>query len=154
MSKLTQTELFKMFEPFGITSERVVDTLEACGSKEEAAQAFEGLKSLATIRYEEMRSGEVSTQRFQEVKPTHERLMRICLKNYTPKKKKPLTEDEENEKVLGSKSVRKLAEVGNLLKNGNVAGLMDLLDPDADKDGEREALEIIMRRIQDGVNKK
>lgn len=154
MPKLTQSDVFMMFEPFGISSERVVEVLDSCADKSEAFNAFEGLKSLATIRYEEMRSGEVSAARFQEVKPTFERLMRISLKNYTPKKKNPPTEEEDKEKMRNSKAVRQMAKISRMLKKGDAAGLMKLLDPDADSAEEKEAVEALLRRFQKSMDKK
>ncbi len=154
MPKLTQADVFKMFEPFGITSERVVEVLDSCADKDEAFKAFEGLKSLATIRYEEMRDGEVSAQRFQEVKPTFERLMRISLKNYTPKKKKDPTDEEDIEKMRGSKAVLQMAKISKMLRKGDAAGLMKLLDPSADSSEEKEVVEALLRRFQKTIDKK
>jgi hypothetical protein len=154
MPKLTQADVFKMFEPLGITSERVVEVLDSCADNGEAFRAFEGLKSLATIRYEEMRGGEVSAQRFQEVKPVFERLMRISLKNYTPKKKKPPTEEEDKEKMRNSKVVLQMAKISKMLKKGDAAGLMKLLDPDADSAEEKEAVEAFLRKFQKSMDKK
>lgn len=154
MPKLTQADVFKMFEPFGIASERVVEVLDSCADNGEAFRAFEGLKSLATIRYEEMRGGEVSAQRFQEVKPVFERLMRISLKNYTPKKKKPPTEEEDKEKMRNSKVVLQMAKISKMLKKGDAAGLMKLLDPDADSAEEKEAVEAFLRKFQKSMDKK
>lgn len=154
MPKLTQADVFSMFESFDISSERVVEVLDSCADKDEAFNAFEGLKSLATIRYEEMRSGEVSAARFQEIKPTFERLMRISLKNYTPKKKKETTDEEDREKMRNSKAVLQMAKISKMLKNGDVTGLMKLLDPEADSREEKEAVEVMMRRFKNAMDKK
>ena len=154
MTKLTQADVFKMLEPFGIPSKRVVEVLDSCADKGEAFKAFEGFKSLATIRYEEMRGGEVSASRFQEIKPVFERLMRISLKNYTPKKKENPTDEEDMKKMRNSKAVLQMANISKMLKKGDAAGLMKLLDPEANSTEEREAVEAMMRRFQKSMDKK
>lgn len=154
MPKLTQVDVFKMFEPFGILYERVVRVLDSCADKDEAFRAFEGFKSLATIRYEEMRGGEVSAQRFQEVKPVFERLMRISLKNYTPKKKEKPTDEEDMKKMRNSKAVLQMAKISKMLKKGDAAGLMKLLDPEANSTEEKEAVEAMLRKFQKSMDKK
>ena len=154
MPKLTQADVFKMLEPFGIPSKRVVEVLDSCADKDEAFKAFEGFKSLATIRYEEMRDGEVSAQRFQGVKPVFERLMRISLKNYTPKKKEKPTDEEDMKKMRNSKAVLQMANISKMLKKGDAAGLMKLLDPEASSPEEKEAVEAMVRRFQKSMDKK
>jgi len=143
MPKLTQSDVFKMLEPFGIPSNRVVEVLDSCADKDEAFKAFEGFKY-----------GEVSAQRFQGVKPVFERLMRISLKNYTPKKKEKPTDEEDMKKMRNSKAVLQMANISKMLKKGDAAGLMKLLDPEASSPEEKEAVEAMVRRFQKSMDKK
>ena len=76
-----------MFEPFGIDAEEVTTALNTCKDKSEAFNRFEGLKGLVSVRFEEMRMGDVSKERLKEVRPIYERLIGISLKNYTPQPK-------------------------------------------------------------------
>ncbi len=84
---LTLQDVFSMFEPFGISSAEVTTALNACKDKSEAFNRFEGLKGLVSVRFEEMRMGDVSKERLEEVRPIYERLIGISLKNYTPQPK-------------------------------------------------------------------
>lgn len=118
MAKLTLQDVFDMFEQFGIRSARVTAVLNACEDKEGAADAFENLKLVVKRRYEKMRSGDVSAQKFQEVKPVYERLMNITLKNYNPPKPK---DSEMNA------NVRRAAKIHEMLKNKDIAGISSLL---------------------------
>jgi hypothetical protein len=139
MAKLTIQDVFDMFEPFGIRAERVTAVLNSCKDKGEADNAFEGLKGLVTARYEEMRGGGVSSERFQKVKPIYERLIKISLKNYNPPKGKG---DPANEKV------RAAANIYELIKSKDIAGLSRLLENDAvDPQVEQDFVQRIIDRF-------
>lgn len=138
MSKLTLQDVFSMFEPFGIRSERVIAVLNSCDDKEQAAEAFENLKLVASNRYDDMRSGSVSTQKFQEVKPLYERLMKISLKNYNP----PKRDSDVDAKV------RNAAKIHEMLKNKDIAGIASLLGEDLVDAAEQESIvSDILRRF-------
>lgn len=170
MPKLTIQDVFKMFEPFGISVQKVTKTLNACEDRSAAFNAFEGLKCLVTLRYEEMRGGDVSLERFKEVKPTYERLMSIQLKNYTPPKKKepekkkdPKKSASSNKDTLSdlidemkmrkSKSFQRMSDWARMMKEKDADGLMKLLDPDGDPATEREALDILIRKFHEDMGK-
>lgn len=137
MAKLTLQDVFDMFEPFGIRSARVTAVLNACEDKEQAQEAFENLKLVVKRKYEQMRSGEVSAQRFQKIKPLYERLMNITLKNYNPPKK----DSEIDAKV------RKAAQIHDMLKRKDIAGISRLLgeDPVDAEDQQNIVNEILSR---------
>ncbi len=148
-TKLTIQDVFAMFEPFGISGAKVNAILDNCKDRSQAFNVFEGLKAQAMVRYEEMRAGEVSAARFQEVKPIYERLMGISLKNYTPKKKKPQSDKPiDRENMHRSKTVRQVARIGDMMRNKDVDGLMALLDSDSEDPAERLAAEDLIREFE------
>ena len=146
MAKLTIQDVFAMFEPFGISSQQVNRILDSCKDKSQAFNLFEGLKAQATIRYEEMRGGEVSVQRFQEIKPTYERLMGIRLKNYTPKRKPQ--KQTGSGKIRDSKTFNQVLSLGDMMAKKDVDGIMRLLDSDPADPKERKVAEAIIRQFE------
>lgn len=107
---LSLQDVFAMFEPFDITSAEVTTSLNACKDKSEAFNRFEGLKGLVSGRFEEMRMGDVSKERLEEVRPIYERLIGISLKNYTPQPKskptpKPKPSSSPKKKNQGLKDI-------------------------------------------------
>lgn len=148
MAKLTIQDVFAMFEPFGISAREVNETLDRCKDRSAAFNVFEGLKARATIRYEEMRSGEVSAVRFQEVKPLFERLMGIKLKNYNPKRRKTPKSPAGDKDFRNSDVYKKMAQVGGMIANKDVEGLMRMLDSDYGDPSERAAAEKIIEDFE------
>ncbi len=146
MAKLTIQDVFAMFGPFGISAQRVNRILDSCKDKSQAFNLFEGLKAQVTIRFEEMRAGEVSVQRFQEIKPTYERLMGIKLKNYTPKKKSQ--KQSGSGKIRDSKTFNQVLSLGDMMAKGDVDGIMKLLDSDPADPKERKIAEAIIRQFE------
>ena len=148
-TKITIQDVFAMFEPFGMSAKQVNSILDNCKDRSQAFNVFEGLKSQVMVRYEEMRAGEVSAAKFQEVKPIYDRLMGIMLKNYTPKNKRPKPSAQvDRDKLRRSKSFRKVARIGEMMRNKDVDGLMGLLDSDSGDPVEREASEALIREFE------
>lgn len=75
-------EVLDMFEKFGMPRDYV---RQAMAVGESAFNAFEGLKSVLLLQWEEM---PVSQQ--QELKPTYDRLMRISMKSRTMSEDQPI----------------------------------------------------------------
>ena len=152
VAKLTIQDVFEMFEVFGISSARVNRILDNCKDRSQAFNVFEGLKAQVTIRYEDMRAGEVSAERFQEIKPTYERLMKISLKSYKPKPKKP--DPKQRQRIHDTNTFRRMARVGEMIQNKDVDGLMRMLDTDSEDPKERAAAEKILHDFAERMRKK
>lgn len=143
---LTIKNVFEMFEIFGIPASQVNQTLDECEDKLQAFNAFEGLKIQATIRYEEMQSGEVSAAQLQEAGETHERLMKISLKNYTPKKKKAPRRDIKD--LYNTNTYRRLGDIIHAVQTKNADELMRFLGVDPKDPRERRAAEFMILRFE------
>jgi len=151
MAKLTLQDVFGMFEPFGIPKSQVIETLNACEDKHEAAKAFLGLKVMAYGNYMQMESKGLSNLRRIELMAITERLKKIELKNYNP----PTTKEPN----LDSK-VRTTANIYDMLKRKDVDGLMGMLDPDSHANRDRankfvdSLIKEVNRRKDKGKGKK
>ena len=113
---LTVQDVFAMFEPFGIASKKVNATLDACDDRRAAYNSFEGMKTLVQLRWDEMVAGDVSQETLDKLRPTYERLMKISLKNYTPR---PI--ETEADKKLGR-------DIVSDLMKGNIDGIMETME--------------------------